>query len=146
MEEFDRRVLKDRREKPTPLLSKYIFWGRRSRFRRKEDQKRGGYVDRYSPGLLFLFTLIIGLNVLDALFTMGILDLGGHEVNPVVNSVVSIYGDKFWVWKFGIVSFSAILLCIHIKFRLVKALTLGIALIYVGVILYQLVLFYFILS
>lgn len=145
MEELDRRVLKDRRSKPTPLLSKYVLWGRRSHFRRKEDQQRGGYVDRYSTGLLFLFTLIIGLNVLDALLTMGILDLGGHEVNPVVDSVMSVYGNKFWIWKFGIVSFSTTLLCIHIKFRFVKALTFGIAFIYIGVILYQLVLFYLIL-
>lgn len=145
MKEFDRRFLKDRRSKPTPLLSKYVLWGRRSHFRRKEDQQRGGYVDRYSPGLLFLFTLIIGLNVLDALLTMGILDLGGHELNPVVDSVMSVYGNKFWIWKFGIVSFSITLLCIHIKFRFVKALTFGIALIFIGVILYQLVLFYLIL-
>ncbi len=145
MKEFDRRFLKDRRSKPTPLLSKYVLWGRRSHFRRKEDQQRGGYVDRYSPGLLFLFTLIIGLNVLDALLTMGILDLGGHELNPVVDSVMSVYGNKFWIWKFGIVSFSITLLCIHIKFRFVKPLTFGIALIFIGVILYQLVLFYLIL-
>jgi len=143
--EPDRRRIKDRRSKPTPLLSRYTFWGRRSHFRREEDQRRGGYVDRYHPGLLFLFTLIIGLNILDALFTMGIIEVGGYEVNPVVNSVWGIFGDKFWIWKFGLVSFCVILLCIHIRFRLVKAFTFGIALIYIGVILYQVILFYFIL-
>lgn len=76
---------------------------------------------------------------------MGIIEVGGYEVNPVVNSVWGIFGDKFWIWKFGLVSFCVILLCIHIRFRLVKAFTFGIALIYIGVILYQVILFYFIL-
>lgn len=140
LRDLERRVIKDRRKKPTPMLSRYTFWGRRKEFRRKADKERGGYVDRYSPGLLFFFILIGGLNILDALFTMMILDLGGFEANPIVNSVITLYGDKFWVWKFGIVSASLILLCLHSKFRIVKAFILGITLIYLGLISYQLIL------
>ncbi|MGB9699647.1 MAG: DUF5658 family protein [Thermodesulfobacteriota bacterium] len=136
--ESERRVLKDRRKKPTPILSRYTFWGRRKEFRRKTDQERGGYVDRYSPGILFFMTLIIGLNILDAIFTTMILDLGGYELNPIVRSVIFLYGDNFWLWKFGVVSASLILLCLHSKFRMVKPIIFGITLIYIAVISYQL--------
>jgi hypothetical protein len=105
-ENFDRRIRKDRRKQPTSGLSRFTFFGRRKRIRRKTDQKQGGYVDQYSSLLLFLLISIIGLNVLDALFTLMILDLKGWEANPVVGSVIALYGTKFWIWKFFIVSVS----------------------------------------
>ncbi len=135
---MEKRILPDRRKKPTPMLSPYTFWGRRKDFRRKTDKERGGYIDRYSPGILFFLILIVGLNVLDAIFTIMIVDIGGFEINPLVRSVIFLYGDKFWIWKFGVVSASLILLCLHIKFRMVKAIIFGIALIYIGIISYQL--------
>ena len=106
-----------------------------------EDQNRGGYVDLYSSGLLFLLILVAGLNVLDALFTMMILDDGGWEINPVVRSVIQLYGNGFWIWKFTIVSISLILLCLHSKFRLVMPVILGITAISIIVILYQIFLY-----
>lgn len=136
--ESERRILRDRRKKPTPILSRYTFWGRRKEFRRKTDKERGGYVDRYSPGILFFMTLIVGLNILDAIFTTMILDLGGYELNPIVRSVIFLYGDKFWLWKFGIVSSSLIILCLHSKFRMVKTIIFSITLIYIAIISYQL--------
>jgi hypothetical protein len=136
LKESDRRILKDRREKPTPALSRFSLRGRRRAFRRKEDQERGGYVDRYSSGLLFLLTLVAGLNVLDALSTMMILDDGGWEINPIVRSIIQLYGDGFWIWKFAIVSIPLILLCLHSKFRLTIPVILGITAISVIVILY----------
>jgi len=141
LREFETRTLKDRRKQPTPGISRYTLRGRRKTFRRKEDQERGGYVDRYHSGLLILITLAAGLTVLDALFTMMILDDGGWEVNPVVRSVIQLYGDRFWVWKFVIVSFALTLLCLHSKFRLVIPVILGLTAISVTVILYQISLY-----
>ncbi|MBM4324538.1 MAG: hypothetical protein FJ115_13340, partial [Deltaproteobacteria bacterium] len=86
MEGFDLRTVKDRRKQPTPAITRHTLWGRRKAFRRKEERERGGYIDRYHPKLLILLTLGIGLTVLDALFTMMILDDGGWEINPVVRS------------------------------------------------------------
>ncbi len=141
MRECDLRTVKDRRKQPTPAISRFTLWGRRKTFRRKEDQKRGGYVDCYHPRLLILLTLAVGLTVLDALFTMMILDDGGWEINPVVRSVIQLYGDRFWVWKFVIVSFPLTLLCLHSKFRLVMPVISGITAISIIVILYQIFLF-----
>ena len=141
MREFDTRTLKDRRKQPTPAISRFTFWGRRKTFRRKEDQEKGGYVDRYHSGLLILLTLAVGLTVLDAFFTMMILDDGGWEVNPVVHSVIQLYGDRFWIWKFVIVSIPLTLLCVLSKFRFVMPVILGITTISILVILYQIFLY-----
>ncbi len=141
MREFDLRTVEDRRKQPTPAISRFTLWGRRKTFRRKEDQERGGYVDRYHSGLLILITLAVGLTVLDALFTMMILDDGGWEINPVVRSVIQLYGDRFWIWKFVIVSIPLTLLCIHSKFRLVMPVILGVAITNAIVILYQILLY-----
>ena len=140
MRKSDRRILKDRRRHPTHGLSRFVLRGRRRGFRRDEDQGTGGYVDRYGPGLLFLLVLILGLNVLDAFLTMMILEDGGWEINPVVRSVIQLYGDRFWVWKFVTVSVPLILLCLHSKFRLVIPVLWGISAIYMTVILFQVLL------
>jgi hypothetical protein len=80
----------------------------------------------------------VGLNILDALFTTMILDFGGWEINPLVDSAIKLWGDKFWVWKFAIVSASSVVLCLHSKFRFVMGVILGISVIYIGIVLHQL--------
>ena len=137
MEKSERRVLRDRRKQPTPALSRFSLRGRRMTFRREEDKKRGGYVDRYDPGLFFILLLTVGLNVLDALCTMMILDQRGWELNPILCSVIELYGDWFWVWKFAIVSTSLFLLCIHSKFRRVRTIVMAAGSVYATILLYQ---------
>ena len=134
---FDQRNIKDRRKQPTPGLSRYTFFGRRKTIRRKSEQRRGGYVDRYTSSLFFLLVAIVGLNVLDAFLTLLILDLRGWEANPVVSSVISLYGTKFWIWKFSIVSVSLVLLCLHSRFKLVRELIVAIGCLYTMVVAYQ---------
>lgn len=134
---FNRRVEKDRRKQPTPTVSRYIFFGRRKTIRRKAEQWRGGYVDRYSSVLLLFLISVVGLNILDAFFTLMLLDLKGWEVNPVVRSVIDLYGTEFWIWKFFIVSVSLTLLCLHSRFRLVKEVIIGISCLYLVVVAYQ---------
>jgi hypothetical protein len=136
-EHFDRRLEKDRRKRPTPGLSQYTFFGRRKTIRRKADEQEGGYVDRYSSSLFFFLVVIVGLNVLDAFLTLLILDLKGWEANPVVQSVIDLYGTEFWVWKFFIVSVSLALLCLHSRFRLVREMIIAISCLYTLVVAYQ---------
>jgi Domain of unknown function (DUF5658) len=137
LKKLDRRILEDRRSHPTDGVSRFSARGRRTSFRRENERRRGGYVDRYGPGLLFLLVLIVGLNVLDALLTTMILKDGGWEINPVVRSAIQLYGDRFWVWKFVTVSVPLILLCVHSKFRLVMPVLFGISAIYTAVVLFQ---------
>jgi len=134
----DPRAAKDRRKRPTPALSRHTFLGRRKNLRRKSDREMGGYVDRYSSALFALLVLIIGLNILDALFTMTILDLAGWETNPVVRSVIQLHGENFWIWKFALVSFCLVLLCLHSRFRFVRGMIIFLSSVYLVVVLYQL--------
>jgi len=134
----DPRAAKDRRKRPTPALSRHTFLGRRKNLRRKSDREKGGYVDRYSSALFALLVLIIGLNILDALFTMTILDLAGWETNPVVRSVIQLHGENFWIWKFALVSFCLVLLCLHSRFRFVRGMIIFLSSVYLVVVLYQL--------
>ena len=137
MREYDTRILRDRRMQPAPALSRFTVCGRRRTFRRKEDQERGGYVDQYHSGLLVLLILSVGLNILDAFFTMMILDDGGREFNPLVRSAIQLFGDRFWVWKFAIVSVPLILLCLHNKFSMVMPIIWGISVINIVIVLFQ---------
>ena len=137
MGEFNRRAIRDRRKNPTPVFSRFTLWGRRKTFRRKIDRQRGGYVDHYN-GLLLLFLIsAVALNILDALITIMILDLGGWEVNPIVRSAIEVYGDKFWVWKFVIVSACAVFLCLHCKFKRAKLIIVFLNIYYIFVVFFN---------
>ncbi len=72
---------------------------------------------------------------------MMILDDGGWEVNPVVGSAIQVFGDRFWIWKFALVSVPLILLCVHSKFRFVMPVMFGIITINILVIVYQIFLY-----
>jgi len=136
-EDLERRTIEDRRKQTTPSRSLYTFFGRRQWLRRKSDQEKGGYLDRYSPALFFFVVLILALNILDSLFTMMILDLGGREFNPIVQSIMALHGDQFWIYKFLMVSGSLVLICLHRGFKLVRKIIIVISSIYLIIVLYQ---------
>ena len=142
-QEKNRRSLVDRRKKPTPRWSWFTFFGQRRTLRRKTDREKGGYVDRYSYIFFFLLVLILGLNILDSLFTMMIIDLGGQEFNPVVRSFMELHGDMFWIWRFAIASIALVLLYLHRGFIMVRRMIIAIGLIYIVIIVYQIYLIYY---
>jgi hypothetical protein len=142
-EEKKRRSDTDRRKKPTPRWSWFTFFGRRTSFRRKSDQKKGGYLDRYSYVLFFILVLILGLNIFDSLFTMMMIDLGDQESSPLVSSYVELQEDMFWIWRFVIVSIALILLYLHHGFILVRRVIIAIGLIYIVIVVYQMYLIFY---
>ncbi len=139
----ERRVLVDRRRRPTPRWSWFTFFGRRKSLRRKTDQERGGALDRYSRIFFFLLVIILGLNILDALFAKIIGDLGGQEFNPLVRSFIELHGEMFWIWRFVIASLALTLLYLHRGFVRVRRILIAIASIYMGILLYQIYLIFY---
>jgi hypothetical protein len=113
----------------------YSFWAEWRRIR-----PNLGFMTRYSPVIFFFLVSTLGLNVLDCLLTMMIIDLKGHEANPVMQSVMTLYGSDFWIWKFGVVSLSLVLLCILSELKVVKGVIVTMSSIYFTVVLYQLLL------
>ena len=87
--------------------------------------------------------MILALNIIDAVLTIIILDHGGWEMNPFVRTVIEIYGERFWVWKFLLVSCALILLCIHSKFRAIMTIIVTTGFIYASVVLYEIFLLLF---
>ncbi len=128
--QFNGRTFRDRRKKSTPALSRFTLWGRRRTFRRKIDQQKGGYVDQYNELIFFFLISAVALNILDVFTTIVVLDLGGAEINPIVRSALEVYGDKFWVWKFFIVSACVVFFCLHCKFRRAKLYIVTVNIIY----------------
>ena len=114
-------------------LSNYSFFGGW-----KKLQQKRGLMSRYSSVVFFFLVLTLGLNILDSLFTMMIMDLKGYEINPVVQSIMTLYGSDFWIWKFGIVSLSLIVLCILSDLKVVKGIIVTLSSVYFTVVLYQL--------
>jgi len=134
---MEKRVNPDRRKKSTSILSRYTITGRRHAFRREEDRKKGGYVDRYGHGLFIWVLALLALNILDAAFTRIILACGGYEVNPVMKWFIDHYGDHFIAWKFAIISFSIILVCLHAKFHETRPVLYFAMFVYSIVVLHQ---------
>lgn len=85
LEELSRsRFVHDRRDRPTPMFSRYAWCGGRRVGPRRLDETEGSYVDIYGPGLFLTVTVIAMLNFLDAFFTVLYLSFGGRELNPIV--------------------------------------------------------------
>ncbi len=95
---------------------------------------------QYSRDLLLALILTVGLNVLDSLFTMIILEEGGREVNPIVAAAMAAWGDRFWIWKFALVSVNLVLLCLLSHMRIVRTVIFGVCFVFIAVIMYQIAL------
>jgi hypothetical protein len=92
----------------------------------------------YGVGLASLVVLVAGLNILDAIFTQVILATGGAECNPVVRVAIDVYGDRFWIWKVVAVSSLLVLICLYSRLKLFRVILAGTALLFAGVISWQL--------
>lgn len=118
----EKRKVKDHRRAPTKPASRYSFWGHRQKARRAEEDKNY-YVDRYEPRYFFLISMILALCVLDAYFTLKILELGGKELNLLM--LIFIYKNPIiaMVAKYLCTAFGIIFILVHknfIIFRRIK--------------------------
>ena len=72
----------DRRERPTPRLSRYSFFGGRRRGPRRAHEVQGAFVDLYEPRLLLLVLWTALLNLFDTFFTIVHLQQAGSSSTP----------------------------------------------------------------
>jgi hypothetical protein len=96
--------------------------GRRIRARRKEE-KINCYVDQYHDPMLFFVVLsIIIMSVLDAFFTILLLENGNViEVNPLMAALIEKGNLYFFNVKYLLTALSLILLVIHKNFSIFGA-------------------------
>jgi hypothetical protein len=140
MKEMAKLPLTNRRSDLISIPGKSAPWQRDGAIRKKVGLLRDRLKVHYGSDLLIAATLIVGLNVLDAFFTMIILDQGGREVNPIVKAAMDAWGERFWIWKFVMVSSNICLLCLCSHLKYVKASIFGICFLYTALIMYQVVL------
>ena len=103
----DDRAARDRRQRPTPMFSRYSLWGGNRRGGRRDQEVQNVFVDRYGPRVLTAALVVVALNVLDAFFTLYFLSYGGKEANPVVEQVL-----QWGLWPFVILKSLGIGVCV----------------------------------
>jgi hypothetical protein len=111
--EENRRIVKDRRQKPTKPFGRYMFSGRRHSIRRRADRKTHLYVDRYDHRLLIPLVLIIVLSVFDAWFTVFYVERGAREINPFMDILIGYGNIYFFTVKYVATALGLIILCIY---------------------------------
>lgn len=79
-----------------------VFFGflrSRRRDTRREDEVEPTFTDWHHPWLFFLAVGIMLMSVMDAFFTLQLLDLGAIEINPVMATVIGQSASSFAVSK-----------------------------------------------
>lgn len=111
----ERRNGCDRRTRPTPPLSKYIFKGRRRQARRVCEEGNT-YVDRYELRYLFIISAILVLCFADAYLTLTLMRFGGCELNPFMLALMNKDIVLALVAKYLITVFCLIFFLVHKNF------------------------------
>ena len=107
----------DRRKRPTPMISKYTFFGGRRKSGRRDGETENVYVDVYSPKLVALLLLFFALTVVDSVSTLIYLGKGGRELNPIAQWMID-QGSVFFVVLKGVLSGVCLLfVMLHKNFR-----------------------------
>lgn len=107
----------DRRRRPTRFWDGLRGPRRRHGGRRHRENERL-YVDRYRRRDVALVLATFVLNILDALFTLWILQRGGSEQNPFMQRLLEAGHASFLIEKCLVVGFWLVLLAVHRNFRL----------------------------
>jgi membrane glycosyltransferase len=111
----EQRNIPDQRSSRTKPLSRYSLRGRRKKARRAEEDKNY-YVDRYEPRYFFLVSLILALCVLDAYFTLRIIEFGGKELNLLMLFLMEKRPILAMVIKYLATAICVVIILVHKNF------------------------------
>lgn len=137
------RAFSDRRKSPTPIISRYTFFGgRRKKARRKEDKKNYIFVDLYSTRLMIAVLFLLSLSCIDAFLTLELIKRGVvYEVNPFMAFFLGRGVFQFSLMKFVLTSASLIVLCLFKNFNITRICLPVIMQIYLIVVSYEIYLY-----
>ncbi len=102
----------DRRRRPTPMLSRFLFRGRRLGGRR-EGETEEVYVDHPGAKTIWAIGIVAVLSLCDAAFTLYELSLGGTEANPVMRAALTLGNTPFVLLKTVVTVVGAMFLGLH---------------------------------
>lgn len=134
----------DRRRYTLETLRRSVVAPRRMSARRRED-RRYPLLDRFDSGMLALAVALVGLSVLDSLFTLTLLANGGRELNPFMDHLLGYGVAPFAAAKMLLTAVPAVILVATgnlLVFGRVRARSMLAALVglYAGLIVYELAL------
>lgn len=123
------------------MLSRYWLKGRR-RGGRREGERVGIYVDRYTREEAALILWIGVSAVADLVLTLVHLADGGEEANPIMAWLLDVGGVVgFAVGKLAMTGAAALFLLLHVRFRGTRFALWGLGVIYLGLMGYHAVAF-----
>jgi len=108
----DQRSGPDRRKSNLPRLKYFLFSGRRERLRRASDRHRFVIYDRYSPRIFAAIMAILCLSVVDALFTLFLIENGSNELNPIMAYALKSGPFTFFTVKYLLTSLALLIFLI----------------------------------
>jgi len=111
---------RDRRQRPTPRVSRYSLWGGRRRAPRRKGEREASFVDLYGMRLFLLVLWIALMNVGDSFFTLVHLQAGGVELNPVAKLLLETGRWNFVFSKSLLIGLALVVLAIHKNFYLAR--------------------------
>jgi hypothetical protein len=114
----DRRELPERRQQPPSPFSRYAWIGRRKGPRRSVESWGNYYVDQYPPLVFGVIIAVLSLCILDAFFTLHLIEQGAQEVNPVMRHFLEHGPMVFLVTKYALTGSALVLLLINKNFYL----------------------------
>ncbi len=135
---IQKRHLIDRRKQCTPFISRYSFFGgRREKIRRNED-KKDVFVDLYNVKLLLTILSILVLCLMDAYFTVKLIQKNYIvEANPVMALYLHLGIESFVLMKVIITMASLTILCLCKNFAITKVGLSSALIIYLFVVIYE---------
>jgi hypothetical protein len=139
----DSKKRTDRRKTPTPIFSKYTFYGgRRKIIRRSDDKRKHLFVDLYSTRLFVAVLALLLLSGFDACLTLSLISRGHvYEANPFMAYFLDHGIFHFTVVKLIITITAICILCLLKNVRLTR-IGLPIAIkIYILIVAYEFYLF-----
>ncbi len=103
----------DRRKERVPRFSKYLLTGRRESLRREGDRHGTYGPDRHSHKTFLLILLIVSLSVLDAIFTLNLVNRGAAELNPIMDYYLDRGPLIFFGTKYLLTFASVLVILLH---------------------------------
>ncbi|HHP7234413.1 MAG TPA: DUF5658 family protein [Desulfobacterales bacterium] len=107
---LDRRSGRDRRAYGGLQMRRPFSPIRRKVLRRRDDRKSLYYVDEYNPRLVIPILLILLLSMLDAFFTLVLIDNGAVEINPLMAFYLEVGPGVFLTVKYVLTCLSLFVL------------------------------------
>lgn len=129
----ERRTTRDRRRRPTPPISRYLFRGRR-KARRRDDDPSYYYADRLGATTWLVILSIFLFQVVDAYMTLSHLRNGAVELNPFMDYLLDQSNDLFLFVKLSVSAVGLLFLGIHRNFPMVRSGLAVIFLLFLGVV------------